>query len=213
MISKTKITTKTSMKSITKLALAALVSVTCLTYSYAGTIDFENMPQAYWYYGGQQNFGNYWEGVNFGPASTILEDQVYGYNSPGYPPHSGHAVLFSITTPYIDATFDNAVDSVGLWYSSTSSFVMDAYDSANNLIASVTGGSVYGANAFLEVTYATKDIARVRMHDSGNYFTIDDFTADIVTGQPSGAPDGGLSILLLGGALTMLGGFSRKFRK
>src|SRR6478752_6142948 len=116
-----------------KKATLALLVLLFATPSVAATITFEGMPQAYWYYGGQQNFGNYWAGVNFGPDSTILESTVYGYNSGGYPPHSGDAVLFSINTPYIDATFDSAVDFVSLWYTSTTNLYLDFYDGGNTL--------------------------------------------------------------------------------
>lgn len=180
------------------------------TYSHALTIDFENMPQNYWYYGGQQNFGTYWAGVDFGPASTILEDQIYGYNSPGYPPHSGHAVLFSISVPSITATFDSPVDNVSLWYTSYSSFVIDAYDSSNNLVDQAIGGSNYGTNSFLGVSSNISNISYVIMHDSGNYFTIDDFTAPILTGEPRNLAPEPSTILLLGLGLIGLAGIGRK---
>lgn len=171
------------VKQAIKLALLLLLLMSAPLS--AGTIDFENMPQAYWYNAGQQNFGNYWQGVDFGPESTILENQVYGYNDAGYPPHSGHAVLFSISVPYIDAVFDTPIDNVSLWYTSASVFVMDAYDSSNNLIGSSVGPSNYGTNSFLQVSSGLMNIKRVRMHDSGNYFTVDDFTAEFVTGDPN----------------------------
>lgn len=187
-----------------KLFVVAMLLCVSTPNIWAGVITFEDMPQTYWYYAGQTNFGDYWEGVNFGPASTILEDQIYGYNKVGYPAHSGHAVLFSISVPYIDATFDTPVDNVSLWYSSYSNFVIDAYDVNDNLIATSKGGPINNANAFLEVSYATKDIKRVRMHDSGNYFTIDDFQAEFISGKPTSTPEPAtLALTLLG--LSFLG--------
>jgi hypothetical protein len=162
------------------------------------------MPQDYWYYGGQQNFGTYWAGVNFGPDSTILETTVYGYNSAGYPPHSGDAILFSINTPHIDATFDSPVDFVSLWYTSASNFYVDLFDGSDTLIATVMGVSNTGTNSFLSYTSGSSNIKRVSMHDSGNFFTIDDFTAPILTGDPRPVPDPGSSLLLLGMGLVGL---------
>jgi hypothetical protein len=174
----------------------------------AGVITFEDMPQSYWYNGGQQNFGNYWQGVNFGPASTILEDQVYGYNSSYYPPHSGHAVLFSITVPSIKAVFDSPVDSVSLWYTSYSDFYLDAYDTNDILVGQIMGASNLGTNNYLEVNTGDNNIAYVIMHDSGNYFTVDDFSASVLTGAPSPEPS---AIVLLGIGLGMFRrGFLRK---
>ncbi len=192
----------------------AVIAILCLTTpAFSGVIDFEGMPQAYWYEAGQQNFGNYWAGVNFGPASTILEDQVYGYNSSGYPPHSGHAVLFSIETPYIDATFDVPVDNVSLWYTSYSTFVIDAYDAFNNLIATSSGGSNYGTNSLISVSSSSSNIKWIKMHDSGNYFTIDDFQAPFVSGEPTNGVPEPTTMLLLCLGLVGLVGVRRKFQK
>jgi len=191
------------------LCVVVLVLGVAAVPGFSGTIDFEGMPQSYWFYGGQQNFGNYWAGVDFGPESTILEDQVYGYNSAGYPAHSGHAVLFSITLPYITATFDTPVDFVSLWYTANSDFVIDAYDASNNLLGSVSGANNYGTNSFLQYTSSSSNIKWISMHDSGNYFTIDDFTAPFVSGLPSSVPEPG-TMMLLGSGLVGLVGFGRK---
>ncbi|HRI15261.1 MAG TPA: hypothetical protein PLX89_19890 [Verrucomicrobiota bacterium] len=197
----------------TKLKLLAALAIGSSTgaSAFAGTIDFENMPQDYWYFGGQVNFGNFWQGVTFGPQSTILEDQVFGYNSAGYPPHSGHAVLFTISLPYIEAVFDNPVDQVDLWYTSISDFVIDAYDSGGNLLTSSVGGANYGSNSPLGVSWATKDIKKIVMHDSGNYFTVDDITADLLTGNPRGVPDSLSTVSALAFAMGGLALLRRKY--
>ena len=194
-----------------KRATLALLVLLFATPAVAGTITFEGMPQNYWYFVGQQNFGSYWEGVYFGPESTILEKAVYGYNDSGYPPHSGDAVLFSISTPYIEAVFDSPVDFVSLWYSSASNFYVDFFDGSNTQIGSVMGGANTFTNSYLSFTSGSSDIKRVLMHDSGNFFSIDDFTAPIVTGEPSGqVPEPGSSLLLLGMGLVGLGAWRKR---
>lgn len=203
------------MKKLSSLLLAMVFVVSFAAPCIAGTIDFEGMPQDYWYYGGQQNFGNYWDGVYFGPDSTILEKSVYGYNDSGYPPHSGDAVLFSIATPYIDAIFETPVDFFSLWYTvNTSTFYIDAYDSDDNLISTISGGVNYGSNSYLEMSLESSNIKRLRMHDSGNYFTIDDFTAPFISGLPSDAviPEPS-TFILLGSGLAGLAFAVRRRRK
>ena len=175
----------------------------------AGTIDFENVPQTYWYYGGQQNFGNYWQGVYFGPQATILETQVYGYNSAGYPPHSGYAVLFSISNPTIEADFASPTSYVSMWYTTSQSFTVTAYDALNNVLQSVTPSNNYGSNSFLIITQP--NIAYVTMAGTGNYFTIDDFSADFVTGRPTVPLPA--SVLLFGPGLVGLAAVKRRFKK
>lgn len=201
------------MKKIIASALLLLCSTVAMP-AFAGTINFENMPQSYWFYGGQQNFGNYWQGVTFGPDSTILEDQVYGYNSGGYPAHSGHAVLFSINTPYITATFDNPVDTVSMWYTNgAGSFQLDAYDKDGNLIASTLGPNNYGTTNEISVSSLTSDIKWVTMLGTGNYFTIDDFTAPFVSGQPNNPVPEPSTLFLLGAGLAGLGFVRRRAKK
>lgn len=174
-------------KLIKKTFLAyAVVLLFAATPLFAGTINFENMPQDYWFYGGQQNFGNYWQGVNFGPASTILESEVFGYNSEGYPPHSGVAVLFSISIPYIDITFDIPVDNFSLWYTTGDVFSITAYDSLNSIIGSPQELTYnIGSNSFFEFSSLDFNIKKITLSGVGNYFTIDDFTAPFITGQPT----------------------------
>lgn len=179
-----------------------LVSIaSCILFAsaaFAGTIDFENMPQSYWYYGGQQNFGNYWAGATIGPNSTILEDQVYGYNSSGYPPHSGHAVLFSYSNPSIDFTFNSPIDTFSFWYTAYYDFTISAYDSSNNFLNSDVLPNNYGTNSFYSWSTGSSIIKSISMTGTGNYFTIDDFTAPIVTGRPTAATPEPGTILLMG---------------
>ena len=180
--------------------------------AFAGTINFNNMPQQYWYYGGHQNFGTYWAGVDFGPDATILEEDVYGYSSGGYPPVAGSdAVLFSFSTPYITASFATPVDTVSIVYTNGSgNFTFSAYDSSNNLLDQDVVGTNYGTNSLLTITDGTSDISWVEMSGIGNFFTIASFSTPDTTGLPSNAPDATSTLALLGVAALALFGFRRK---
>jgi hypothetical protein len=138
-----------------------------------GFIDFEDVPQNYWFNSGNQNLSCYYYGLCFGPHATILEDEIYGYNSDDFPPHSGHAVLFSFTEDYIRVDFDDPVNHAGVWYTAWSTFYLEGYDSTGNLLNSTSGPYNSGTNTYLEVN--ADDIFYVVMHDSGNHFTVDDF--------------------------------------
>jgi len=196
--------------------LFSVLMIFSASQALAGTIDFENMPQDYWYNGGQQNFGNYWQGVNFGPASTILESEVYGYNNSGYPPHSGVAVLFSFDVPYIDIVFDLTVDTFSFWYTTAGSFDVSYFDELNSLIGSQSLATNLGSNSFFEFSNSEQNIKKIKVAGVGNYFTIDDFTAPFITGQPS-EPNHNVvpepsTILMLGiGLLGMAA--SRRYRR
>jgi len=139
----------------------------------AGFIDFENIPQTYWFHGGNQNLGCYYYGLCFGPLATILETQIYGYNYGAFPPHSGYSVLFSFIDDYIRVDFDDPVSHAGVWYTAWSTFYLEGYDSSGNLLDITSGPYNSGTNTFLEVN--ADDMFYVVMHDSGNHFSVDDF--------------------------------------
>lgn len=191
--------------------------LSCLLFlsapAYAGIIDFENMPQTYWFYGGQQNFGSYWAGVFIGPNSTILENQVYGYNDPAFPPHSGHAVLFSYSDPSISFTLDNPVNTFSFWYTTGLDASVTAYDALNNVLHTDTLLPNSWSNSLYSWTSPASDIKKITILGSGNSYTIDDFSAPFVTGQPSNfnaVPEPGtLALMGLGAAGAAL---ARRFK-
>jgi hypothetical protein len=197
------------MKKLPSLILITVFIFLILTVpASAVTIDFENVPQSYWYSGGGQNIGNYFSGVTFGPQATILEDQIYGYNSDYYPPNSGHAVMFTDDEQgnAIQADFNVPTNYVSLYYTSATDLYLEAYDSSGNQIASVS--DVLGNNILLQVTSSDYNIAYVIMHDGGNFYTVDDFSFNV----PSAAVPEPSTLLLLGSGLIGLWGLRKKFK-
>lgn len=170
-----------------RLIVCILFSNIFLNSAFASlvTLDFENLPLTHYYYGGNTNLGNYYDGVSFGPNVTILDKTMSGYNSGGYPPHSGNSVAFSISNPVIDAYFDMDTDYVSLWYTSLSNLVLEAYDQSGSLLASIIGAPNYGTNNMLSLN--VEGISRVSIHDSGNFYTIDDFSFNKSVGVPEPA--------------------------
>lgn len=196
-------------KVVAGLALGVSVLFSSLP-GVAGVIDFENVPQTYWFNAAGHNLGNYYEGVTFGTTAVILENQVYGYNDPSYPPHSGHAVLFGSGDSQITAQFNSPQESVSLWYTSNYGMVLTAYDSSNNIIAQSFGTPNLGTNSQLTVSVDTERIDRVIiMGFVSNSFTIDDFSASGISGNPVPEPS---AVMLMGiGGLSLAGfGYARR---
>ena len=180
------------------------------------TLDFEGLPDAHYFYGGNTNIGSYYDGVTFGPYVVIFDTVIYGYNwSDGYPPHSGNAVIMpqTLTTR---ADFDSPTSYVSLWYTSYQEFYLEAYDSDDVLLGSVTGPANVGSNNFLEIS--ASGIAYVTIHtllqDGAFMYTIDDFTFEVASGPAANIPpeavddfydviepDGSLSVLDVDGVL------------
>jgi hypothetical protein len=138
--------------------------------------DFEGLPTTYYYFYGMQNIGNYYAGVTFGPTVYILDRLIGGYNDQGFPPCSGNAVAVSIGTDFIRADLAQATDHVSICYTegAGTGLWLEAYDAGGTLLTSANGPSNYGASGFLEVN--ATGIAYVMIHNSGDFFVIDDFT-------------------------------------
>ena len=191
------------IKTILFLFVLALISVNqarALT-----TLDFEGVPTTYYRWIGNHNLYDYYPGLEFGPDATILDKEIGGgYNGLYYPPHSGNAVLSSDSTWYIRVDFvDSPANYVETWYTSYYTFYLDAYDSSDTLLASSTGPSNLGTNSLISVS--ADNIAYVKLHDSENYFTIDDFGYE--TGAVIPAPG---SILLCGIGVGFVGWLRRR---
>ncbi|MBD3168385.1 MAG: PEP-CTERM sorting domain-containing protein [candidate division Zixibacteria bacterium] len=199
-----------------KKVLFALLTVFLLvgTSHALTTLDFEGIPDDYYYYGGNQNLGDYYDGVSFGTHATVLDRDIYGYNSYGYPPRSGDAVLFTdaFWSGEIRVDFDNNTNHVELWYSSFFDLWLEAYDEHGNLLTYDWGDGIRRGNAFLEVNTADTDIAYVLIHDHGYFYTIDDFGWEEGQGGGNPIPEPA-TVLLMATGLLGIGGIARFARK
>lgn len=108
-------------------------------------------------------------------------------NCSEFPPFSGRNVIYDDPSSggTITVTFDTAitgmVHSVSARITGNTNITMTAYGKANAVLGTAqTGGPNYAGkgtpNMLLTIPSPTAAIARVVVHDSGNTFTIDDFT-------------------------------------
>lgn len=132
------------------------------------------------------NVGDF--GVTFAGAQVLQCGS--SLNCGPFPPYSGRNVVYDIAGQggVITATFDTQitgrVDYVSARITGNRNITMSAFDSSGGLLGSAqTGGPNFvGSNTglppniLLEVTSTAAPIARVTFHDSGNTYTVDDFT-------------------------------------
>jgi hypothetical protein len=98
-------------------------------------------------------------------------------------------------------------------YCANSNFYLEAYDKDGNMIDSDMGGNNYNVSFnYLSVSSASKNIAYVLMHDTGNYWEVDEMSGD-ATGVPdqNGAIPEPATLLLFG--LGLVGGAVRNRMK
>ncbi len=137
-------------------------------------VDFDGVPQTYWANAGDQNLGNWYPGLKFGPTATILEATVYGYNDTSYPYHSFDAVLFTDVSPDIRVDINPPTDHVGLWYTiGSGDLTLEGYSSAATMLASSVGPRNVGSNDYLQVN--ARGISYVMIRGVSGYYSIDDF--------------------------------------
>ena len=164
----------------------------------AGTVflDFENLPDAYFFSSGGQNIGNYYSGVTFGPYVTGLSVSRFGgYSDAAYPPHSGDVVVWSAFDDPMTLVFDSPQSSVSFWFTSLNPITMTAYDSGTNSLGSVTGDAntdgTAGTSSFLE--FDGTGIASVAVSSAAGQYVMDDLT---FANNGTAVPEPGSGVLI-----------------
>ncbi|MBD3170047.1 MAG: S8 family serine peptidase [candidate division Zixibacteria bacterium] len=148
-----------------------------LQNNFALDANMEALPDDYVNgLGDNWNVGGYFGDTYFGPQANILEESARGgYNSSSYPMNSWDAVLFSADEDMITCVFDQPTDSVQIAFAAASNELhLEAYDEDGNMVSHSSGVSGSGNSSFLSVTSDNEDIAYVVIHNSGNYFVVDD---------------------------------------
>jgi hypothetical protein len=150
-----------------------------LSAAYADTINFENLPDTYFFSVDATNIGSYYSGLTFGDDVTALSVSRFGgYDDAGFPPHSGDVVIWSAFDPDITVDFAQDQTSVGAWYTSYDFLTLSAYDGEGNLLGTATGDpntdGFSGAADFLSLN--APDIASVTFSGDPSLYTLDDLT-------------------------------------
>ena len=145
----------------------------------AGTvlIDFEDLPDAYFFSSGGQNIADYYAGVTFGPYVTGLSVSRFGgYDNVAYPTHSGDVAVWSVFDNDTTLAFSAPQDSVSFWYTSIDPITLTAFDSGSGSLGSVVGDAntdgTTGTSSQLEIDVS--GIASVTISSSAGQYVFDD---------------------------------------
>jgi hypothetical protein len=169
------------------------------------TQTFEDLPDVYFFSSGDQNIGNYYPGMTFGPNVTGLSVSRFGgYDSSGFPPESGDVVIWDATDPTITISFDSTLQSFGIWYVSYDPLTLQVFDSGDNLLDTTVGdpntdGST-GTPSFLSLS--DSGIESVTLTSTPGFFVLDDLTVD--TGSISAPEPSSYALVLTILALMIL---------
>lgn len=155
-------------------------------------IDFNDLTE-------QQFVGTHYTGLTFSPEWRAADHTTGGYNTAGYPPHSwpvqiwtgtyGHPEPWS-NTGRID--FASPVSQFGGWFCADYGTVyLEAYDAGGTLVASNSLGPNYGSSSYLSVSDSQGRIKYVIIHDTSNYWSVDDLEYTPAAGIRIVSPNAG----------------------
>jgi|GEM_PF-1285164 len=153
-------------------------------YADVITLTFEDLPDVNLFSSGGQNIGDFYPGITFGPDITGLSVSRFGgYDDSGFPPHSGDVVIWDPSDSTINISFDSAIQSFGIWYTTFDPLTLQAFDSGSNLLGTVIGnpntdGST-GTSSLL--SFSGTGITSVTLTSTPGFFVLDDLTADTGT--------------------------------
>jgi len=136
-------------------------------------------------------------GVHFDGAWHLLQ------GTGTYPAHSGDNLVYSSMAAGV-INFDMPVATVSGWFTSSSNAVpslyLEAYSGLNAMGTLLDTATINRNADSIDLMEVSGDgIWSVKIHDSGNYFTMDDFAYVV----PEPATASLLAILLAGGALRL----------
>jgi hypothetical protein len=161
--------------------LAVLMFASCRP-TYGDTVyTFEDLPDAYLFSSGDQNIGNFYSGITFGPDVTGLSVSRFGgYDDTGFPPHSGDVVIWDGSDATINISFTATLQSVGIWYTTFDPLTLQTFDAADNLLGTTVGDpntdGTTGKSSFL--SFSSAGIQSITLTSTPGFFVIDDLTID-----------------------------------
>ena len=165
----------------TRFVCRTLLALFCLSFAnaYANVIDFETLPDAYFFSSGDQNIGSFYSGVTFGPDVTGLSVSRFGgYPNAAFPPHSGDVAIWDASDPTIVISFASPITSFGIWYTSFDPLTLQAFDQSSNLLGTALGDpntdGTTGVSSFL--SFSSAGIASVDLTSTPGLFVLDDVT-------------------------------------
>jgi hypothetical protein len=162
------------------LGFAVLVGALCAT-AHAGTvtINFEDLPDVYFFASGGSNIGTYYPLLDFESNFTGLSISRFGgYADSAYPPNSGDVAIWNPVDPIAIITFSIPVEQVKFWYTSYDPLTVGAFDGTNTLLTSIIGDpntdGTTGTSSLL--TIEASGIASISISSTPGAFVIDDLT-------------------------------------